>query len=306
MVYMELDENDLKQGLKFIVGTWQVDFLVNAWSNDLTHIPATEWKSEDGTDFTAINYEFFEDHTMVMKDTSKGKEIKGTWEQTGYTEFHYTLNDFLDIPDSSFKKNAETLMMQDGNLAFSIGFIAVSMKKIAEGTITKEPDIGDIEMSEEDRNKLDIVGKYATVKAMSFIDGKMELFTEEEVKADIDKKLAAGEMDEHDAQQQMMTFGTIAEICDDHKIVYWMKAPAGISEADIKKALEAGEIQDYRDGMFCAQKQDWKYVNGKYYYDTGEHMEVFGEVQSSWAELSFDEDGLLIMMSGMCRMKRVE
>ena len=48
---MELDERTLKDGLKYIVGQWQVDYLVNAWSNDLTHIPAAEFKSEDGQDF---------------------------------------------------------------------------------------------------------------------------------------------------------------------------------------------------------------------------------------------------------------
>ena len=51
---MQLDDDDLKRGLRFIVGTWQVDYLVNAFSNDLAHIPASEFKSEDGTDFTVI------------------------------------------------------------------------------------------------------------------------------------------------------------------------------------------------------------------------------------------------------------
>ena len=44
---MTLDEQDLKRGLKFIVGVWQVDYVVNAWSNDLAHIPAKEFKSKD-------------------------------------------------------------------------------------------------------------------------------------------------------------------------------------------------------------------------------------------------------------------
>ncbi|MCR5329569.1 MAG: hypothetical protein K6E62_00065 [Lachnospiraceae bacterium] len=303
---MELDKDDLQRGLKYIVGTWQVDFLVNAFSNDLAHIPATEWKSEDGTDFTAINFEFFEDHTMVMKDTSKGKEVQGTWEQTGWSDFHYTLNDFIDIPDSTFKQNAEKLSMQDGNLVFSIGFIAVSMKKIAEGTITKEPDIGDIEMTDAEHEMLEITGRYRTVRAFGFVDGKMDLFTKEEVKAENDKKLAAGEIDEHEAQQAMMAFETVAEIGDDHKISYWTKVPEGTSEETIKEAIEAGEIEEYRDGMFCSKKQPWKYVKGKYYYDTGEHVELFGEVQSPWAEITYDEDGLLILMGGMCRMKKEE
>ncbi len=301
---MELDENDLKQGLQFIVGTWQVDFLVNAWSNDLAHIPATEFKSEDGTDFTAINFEFFEDHSVIMRDTSKGKEIKGTWEQTGWTEFHYTLNDFIDIPDSQFKKNAETLLMQDGNLAFSIGFLAVSMKKIAEGTITKEPDISDIPMSEEDAARLDIVGEYVPVKAFSIVNDKPGLYTKEEAQAEIDKKVAAGELDADDARQMMLSFNTVTEFTESHKILTWMKAPEGVSEADIQKALEAGEIHDYDGERVCIGKQEWKSINGKYYYDTGEYREMFGEVKSPWDELVFDEEGLLSMSEGMVKLKK--
>ena len=50
---MAVDEYFLKEGLKTIVGTWQVDYIVNAFSNDLAHIPATEFKSDDGRDFPA-------------------------------------------------------------------------------------------------------------------------------------------------------------------------------------------------------------------------------------------------------------
>ncbi len=144
---MELDEKTLNDGLKFIVGTWQVDYVVNAFSNDLKHIPASEFKSEDGRDFSAITYSFFEDHTVIMKNGSDGREESGTWEQTGWSEYHYTLNAFLDIPDSSFLKNAETLSVLDGNLGFSIGFLAIGMKKIAEGIVTEKPDIGDLKPS---------------------------------------------------------------------------------------------------------------------------------------------------------------
>ncbi|MBP5652486.1 MAG: hypothetical protein J6X17_03575, partial [Lachnospiraceae bacterium] len=100
---MELDEQDLRDGLKFLVGTWQVDYIVNAFSNDLAHIPATEFKSDDGTDFTSISYEFFEDHTLVLRNAANGREIKGTWEQTGWSEYHYTVEDFYDIPDDNFR-----------------------------------------------------------------------------------------------------------------------------------------------------------------------------------------------------------
>ena len=71
---MTLDELDLKDGLKFIVGTWEPDFVVSLFSNDLAHIPATEFKSEDGTDFTALKFEFFEDHTVKVQ-AEAGKDL---------------------------------------------------------------------------------------------------------------------------------------------------------------------------------------------------------------------------------------
>ena len=304
---MNLDEKDLKDGLRFLVGTWQVDYIVNAFSNDLAHIPATEFKSTDGTDFTAIQYEFFEDHTMVLRDSSKGKEIKGTWEQTGWTEFHYTVADFYDIPDNNFRKGVETLLMSDGCIVFSIGFLAIGMKKIAEGTVTveKKTDIGDMEMSEEDKKLKAIVGKYAVAKMMSMIGDKFDVFPVEEIVAELDKKVASGETDPDEVEQTKNMMAATYEITDDYRIVAWMKAPSSVTEEQIKAAIEAGEIKDFKDGFFTAGSQPWKAINGKYYYDTGEQREMLGEKQSSWDELAFDEDGLLNYGSGMIKLKKI-
>ncbi len=305
---MNLDEKDLKDGLRFLVGTWQVDYIVNAFSNDLAHIPATEFKSTDGTDFTAIQYEFFEDHTMVLRDSSKGKEIKGTWEQTGWTEFHYTVEDFYEIPDDNFRKGVETLLMSDGCIVFSIGFLAIGMKKIAEGTVTveKKTDIGDMEMSEEDKKLKAIVGKYAIAKMMSMVGDKFDIFSVEEIAADLDRKVAAGETDAEEAEDTKKLMTAIYEINDDYTIVAWMKVPSSVTEEQIKAALEAGEIKGFKDGCFTAGSQPWKAINEKYYYDTLEQRELFGEAQTSWEELTFDEDGLLNFGSGMMKLKRIE
>ena len=302
---MQLDENDLKQGLKFIVGTWQVDYLVNAFSNDLAHIPASEFKSKDGTDFTAISFEFFEDHTMVMKDTARGKEVKGTWEQTGWAEFKYTAGDFIDVPDDSFRQNLEKLLMMDGNLNFSIGFIAVSMKKTAEGAISKAPDIGDIPMSEADEKAMDIVGEYGMYKTFSVVDDKPGLYTKDEVKAEFDKKVAAGETDPEDVDDYMKTFDMVIEFTESHKVKFWMSMPSSVTEEQIKAALDAGEIKDYDGSRFCADVKEWKSLDGKYYYNTGEQREMFGEVKSPWDELKFDEEGLLTIMDGMGKIKKL-
>ena len=180
---MTLDEQDLRHGLKFIVGVWQVDYVVNAWSNDLAHIPAKEFKSDDGRDFSDITFTFFEDHTVLMKNASDGKEERGSWEQTGWSEYHYTLNGFIDIPEGDFRKNAETLSVFDGFLVFSIGFLAIGMKKISDGVVTevKKKDIGDIEVSEEDAKADGIAGIYAPAKTMSVINDSFGMYTKEEI-----------------------------------------------------------------------------------------------------------------------------
>lgn len=305
---MELDEQDLREGLKFIVGTWQVDYIVNAFSNDLAHIPATEWKSEDGTDFTAIEYEFFEDHTMVMRDSSKGRKIEGTWEQTSYGEYKYTVNDFFDIPDSNLKKALETLMVQDGHIVFSIAFLAVAMKKIAEGTVTpapKKPDIKDAVMSPEDMKLMEIAGKYAVAEMFSFSGEAMEMMPVEKILAELDKKVKAGEADASEIDDTKKMTGFITVFTEDHMVQSWMPVPEGLSQKEIDKAIAAGEIREVRDGLaLLGEDREWKAVDGKYYYDTGEQREMFGEPQSSWDELTFDEKGLL-NLNGFMKLKRI-
>ena len=300
---MELDANDLKRGLKFIVGTWTVDYLVNAWSDDLKHIPASEFKSQDGNDLSAITYTFFEDHTLVMKNAVNGQEEQGTWEQTDWGTFHYTLNGFLNIPDSNFLKAAETLEMRDGEyLVFALGFFAVALKKIEEGTVTEEPGIGDVEMSADDLALTAIVGKYEVAKCFTMVNSEFGLFSKEDVLADIAKR---GEIDEEEKQELLRGFDPIVEFTADHKVLQWMKLPAGVSDEEIKAAVEAGEIGPVENGYFSMGEKPWKALDGKYFYDTGEQREVFGEAQSSWDELKEDEDGLLDFASGMLKLRKL-
>ena len=307
---MELDKQDLREGKKFLVGTWQVDYIVNAFSNDLAHIPASEFKSEDGTDFSVITYEFYEDNTMKMRDTSKGKEESGTWEQTGYGTYHYTLNAFLNIPDGgSFLEAAQTLNVHDGFIVFSLGFLAIAMKKIADGVITeepKEPDIGDLTPSEADLQMKDICGTWTVEKIMTLIDNDFRLATENEVKEFIQKQIKAGETDEESAAETLNLFKSRIEFSEDHKIKNWMPIPEGksITKEQIEEAIKAGEIAECRDGYFCPSFQEWKAVNGKYYYNSGEEREVFGEKQSPWDELVVAEDGTLPFGSGFMVLKR--
>ena len=299
---MTLDEQDLRRGLKFIVGTWRPDYIVNAFSNDLAHIPASEFKSDDGRDFTALSFEFFEDHTVTMRDGASGKEERGEWEQTDLGEYHYTLGGFIDIPEGDFRKGAETLSRQGDNLVFSIGFLAVALKKTADGVVTEAPDIGDLEPGEADAAMTDIVGVYEIAQAMAMIGEDFGLFDKAAVAADLEKRGA----DEDEKNEALGVFGGRVEFTADHRVVEWMKAPAGISEDEIKAAIEEGEIADYKDGLFTTGgSKEWKAVGGKYYYNSGEHRELFGEEQSPWDELAFGEDGLLPFADGMMKLRRL-
>ena len=308
---MTLDAQDLRTGLKFIVGTWQVDFIVNAFSNDLAHIPAAEFKSQDGTDFSAITFTFFEDHTLKMENTATGKQTDGTWEQTGMSEFRYTQLEEADrqMEDKLSKLDnlgvPRALAMQGGNLVFSLGFLAVSMKKTAEGTITKEPDIGDIQPGEADLAMTDIVGTYEVAKAFSMVGGKLGLHAKDDVLADLEARKAAGEIDDDEIRSSTSMFDMRVEFTADHKLLTWMKIPDGITDEQIKEAIEAGEIGEVKDGFFAGKEQEWKAVDGKYYYNTNEHRELFGEEQSPWDELKTDEEGLIDFSSGMAKLRKI-
>lgn len=45
------------------------------------------------------------------------------------------------------------------------------------------------------------------------------------------------------------------------------------------------------DGLFTISSQSWKEEGGKFYLDSGEHREIFGEVQSPWDEIAQNPDG---------------
>ena len=126
---MELNKKDLERGKKFIVGKWKVDYLVNFFSPDLAHIPATEFKSGDGRDFSALSFEFFADNTVKV-DLSDGKCEIGSWRQTDLFEFEWRFDALNEVSDSPFLKGVQTLTVYDGDLTFAISFLTVALKNI--------------------------------------------------------------------------------------------------------------------------------------------------------------------------------
>ncbi len=126
---MELDKKDLERGKKFIVGKWQVDYLVNFFSPDLAHIPASEFKSSDGRDFSVISFEFYADNTLKV-DLADGKSEVGSWQQTDMFEFEWHFDSLSDAVDSQFLKGVQKLTVYDGDLTFAISFLTLALKKV--------------------------------------------------------------------------------------------------------------------------------------------------------------------------------
>lgn len=295
---MILDEQDLRNGTRFIVGTWQPDYVVNMFSSDLAHIPAAEFKSTDGVGFTAISFVFSEDHTLIMKNSVTGREVNGTWEQKSYGEFKYTLNGFLNLPVGTNEAVAETLRVQDGeSLVFSLGVIAIALKKVAEGIVSEEKkqDIGELP---GDASLAGIVGTYNVYKLRTYTNAGFVWETASELR----EKTAAGTQETEQYALQMLDWKV--DFTADHQVIVWMKVPEGASQADLEEAIKQGEVAAVKDGMFAEKTLEWKAVDGRYYYNTGERREVFGEVQSPWDELKSDEDGNLFFMNNMLLLKK--
>ncbi len=80
----------------------------------------------------------------------------------------------------------------------------------------------------------------------------------------------------------------IYEFASDGSFNTKMALPEGVTMDDLdedEKAMLGA------DGLFTISTQSWKEEGGKFLLDSGEHREVFGEVQSSWDEISQNHDG---------------
>lgn len=151
---------------------------------------------------------------------------------------------------------------------------------------------------------MDIIGNYKVEKMMYSIGNDFGMYTRDEIYADIENKLASGETDPHEAGQTKMLFEATVEFTEDNKVITWMKLPEGVSEEEINAAIQSGEISRVSDGYFAAEETEWKFEDGKYFYDTKIKGEVLGEKISSWAEIAFDDNGLLPYASGMILLSR--
>jgi len=296
---MALDEKELKKGLKFIVGTWEMDFVVNFFSNNLEHIPAKEFKSQDGkSDFGQISYEFFEDHTIKLKNGANGIEETGTWKQESSSKFSFTCDKlFGDVPPEVLQKLTVVERDMEGGLVFSLLCFTFRMKKTADGVVTvvKKPDIGEIQPSAEDLKMKAIVGRWKVYKSMAFVGEDVGMFTRPEVEAQLDKDIAEGNLPASRRSDKLMAFTMIYEFTDDYKINVYTPIPPDVSKEEIEEAIASGEVKVV-DGMIIDgdRAMTWKAVNGEYYYDSGEpHAcgDDDDEQTTTWEKITPDSEG---------------
>jgi len=288
---MEMDEQDIRWGLEFIVGKWSVEAVVSFFSSNLEPMPASEFKSQDGKDFSQITFEFFEDHTM--KISNGDVEESGTWQQKSRGTYSYDCGGKTFGMEGDALKGIQKLENMEGKLVMSIFMFAVRMKKIEEGKITKKPDIGDLVPTEDDLKKKEIVGRWKVYKAMAMVNDDFGMFTWDEVMADIEKKKKEGEeFSPAELSMKKLAFSIVMEFTDDHKVIAYTPLPDDVPQKEIDEAIASGEIKVV-DGMMIDQDHDsdWKYVNGDYYYDSKEHIELYGEVQSPWVKITPDSEG---------------
>ena len=77
-----------------------------------------------------------------------------------------------------------------------------------------------------------------------------------------------------------------------------------VPQEAIDEAIAAGEeVSLNEDGTVTAQELPWKIEDGEIYYDTGDEVEIEGELLSSWVKAEFDEDGLFVM--GVMALEKV-
>ena len=116
--------------------------------------------------------------------------------------------------------------------------------------------------------------------------------------------MALMQLMDDDPEEMVQGFYTRVEFTADGKVRTWMKGPEDISDEEIEAALASGELLGWADGMMCVEEKEWKEENGSFLYNSGEHREMFDEVQSPWDELTLNDDGLLPFGSGMMLLRK--
>ena len=73
-----------------------------------------------------------------------------------------------------------------------------------------------------------------------------------------------------------------------------MPIPADVPQEEIDELIASGEMELFSDGYLATEKHLWKLEDGKFYFDSGEQGEVFGEKVSPWREIVVNGDKIEI------------
>ncbi len=131
---------------------------------------------------------------------------------------------------------------------------------------------------------MDIIGTWKVNKVCQMGDDAFEWRTREEVR-DVEPE----EVDE--MFRMMMVFE------EGGKAVSVMPVPEGVSQEEIDEAVAEGEIKIYGDGLLALEESEWREEDGKVFYKTTVHGEIFGEEVDPWTELKEVDDGFELMFS---------
>ena len=138
--------------------------------------------------------------------------------------------------------------------------------------------------------------KFDSIGTLDEESGFIYLGTEEYLNAPMpyvdenDEEAVADELKE----RKMMTAMEI-EVAADGKLYFLSPLPEGVSDEEVKAAVEAGAITLY-DGMMTDAPKAWEERDGELWYDTGIEGEVMDEKVDSWAK-ALDNDGYFNFMN---------
>lgn len=150
-----------------------------------------------------------------------------------------------------------------------------------------------------------IEGIYEIAKTLYAIDGKPGLYDAEAVINDHKRQFESGEINADELEEELRLFTTRIEFTPDGEVISRMKIPDGVTEEEIREAVEAGEIGEVKDGYFEAERSVWKMIDGVPCYDSknfGEEGEADGP---TWKELVSDSEGLIDYALGIMKLRKI-
>lgn len=96
-------------------------------------------------------------------------------------------------------------------------------------------------------------------------------------------------------KERRRTVGMELRLLEDGKMYMLMPMPEGVSNEEIKAAVDAGEIIVY-DGMLTQDPLAWEERDGELWFNSGIEGEVFDEKVDGWAK-ALDENGFFNFMN---------